>query len=52
MVASVESCEMLRPLLKHGAARVWRAGLDALGYPPTWVDTTSEVMTILNELRG
>jgi hypothetical protein len=41
----------MAPLVKeHGAAKVYQAGLAALGYPPTWVDLGSEVLTVRKSL--
>ncbi len=37
---------------QHGAPAVWAAGIEANGFPPTWIHTGKEIMAvrrILNE---
>ncbi len=36
---------------QHGAERVWRVGIETLGYPPTWQDMLSEVMELQQALE-
>lgn len=49
---SVESTDEIRPLVaKHGWRRVWRVGLDMLGYPPTWEPSLLEVLNLKSELE-
>lgn len=31
---------------QHGKDRVWQAGIDALGYPATWIHQKTEVEQI------
>lgn len=35
----------------HGADAVWYTGLDALGFPPTWVNTGSEIAAVRRALE-
>lgn len=38
---------LLRPLVQaHGVDAVWIKGLEALGFPPTWAATGSEINTV------
>jgi hypothetical protein len=35
---------------EFGWEAVWKRGLATLGYPPTWVDTTDELIDLRNAL--
>jgi hypothetical protein len=49
---SVESTDEIRPLVaKYGWRRVWRVGIDVLGYPPTWEPSLIEVLNLKSELE-
>jgi hypothetical protein len=42
---------LLAPLLNtYPAARIWEAAIHSLGYPPTWIDTPSELEVISQHL--
>jgi len=36
----------------HGAAAVYRVGLETLGYPPTWSHTIGEAMRVAEAIKG
>lgn len=36
---------------RHGEAEVWAAGLEALGFPPTWVTTAEEWRRVVETLQ-
>lgn len=41
-----------RPLVvRYGPARVWRVGLAHLQYPPTWINTGLEFLTLKAQLE-
>jgi hypothetical protein len=43
---------MFRPLLeRYGQTAVWLAGLEALGYPPTWAQTQREFRKVADFFR-
>jgi hypothetical protein len=37
-------------LAEYGAETVWRVGLDALGFPPTWMTHSNEYATVRERL--
>ena len=41
---------LLTPIAFFGVERVWAIGLDALGYPPTWVHSKSESQLVHDAL--
>jgi hypothetical protein len=44
--------DLMRSLVgAHGVGKVWRVGLAALGYPPTWVTMVDEFQTVKQELE-
>lgn len=43
---------MMMPLVaRHGASRVWDAGLIALEFPPTWVSQIGERDRVAKQLQ-
>lgn len=38
-------------LAAHGEAVLWRAGIEALGYPPTWAHTAKEVIQVVQSVQ-
>jgi hypothetical protein len=43
---------ILRPVVEaRGWRAVWQAGLDALGYPPTWAREVSECLVVLRHVN-
>lgn len=43
----------LEPLVaKHGAEKVYAAGIEALGYPPTWADSLREATVVSAKLNS
>lgn len=36
---------------RHGAGEVWRKGLEALGFPPTWTTNGRELVAVRKALE-
>lgn len=36
---------------EFGIEKTWNRGIDSLGYPPTWVDTTKELIDLRKALK-
>jgi len=42
----------LRSLVEqHGERRIWSAGIEVLGYPPTWADYQGEQLKVALSLK-
>lgn len=37
---------------EFGIVETWEHGLKSLGYPPSWVDTPQELITLRKSLKG
>lgn len=49
---SLRSMPALRPLLdEFSAERIWKVGLEVLGFPPTWAPSINDLMKVKEALR-